>query len=392
MDQSYYGLCITPGRKYHQPNESRGGLHITMAGFSPTNGKHGKKALEQIVKKSLGDKVDWKPSEFAIEKRKGKWTLVLNECDSKTLSKICHVIQKHGFKHVKKPTFRITLPSAKTKQEAKKIAKQLMKEDKWFLTMVKSSPVGPNLFKYEWKKYEKLGAAHPAVKKIAKQQPAKQKKAAPEQPKAPAAQKVLPLQNDNAPKITVKEIKTEKELASLIKAGKEWAETAAKIKDKFKKDHEKRQVAYDCEGMAEQLPDELENILKSGKSVFVAQDENKEIQGIAIADLPSNKKKVNMLDFICVNPRSIKLIGDKPIGGVGTAIVKEIATRILNDKNARQVLVTQAIESSEPFYKKLGFIDGDIEGMYNIELPPYHDVVDMALKSDGIKNLCAKAA
>jgi hypothetical protein len=154
--------------------------------------------------------------------------------------------------------------------------------------------------------------------------------------------------------ITSKEIKGKKEITILKKKVEEWQKIAEKKLKSYPIESQERQISQDCVSEAQAIRRQLSVIKKDKLSVFAAYDQNKKIQGIAIARIPKTKY-ASEIDNMVVNPESIKLIGKKPVQGTGTSLVKKIAARILNNAKGRKELRAWALHAAIPFYEKLGF-------------------------------------
>src|SRR5581483_9979863 len=94
--------------------------------------------------------------------------------------------------------------------------------------------------------------------------------------------------------------------------------------------------------------------------IYVAYDASNKIQAIALKDVKKNGKQY--LWLIGSNPDNVPLVGnEKVVKGAGTAIIKHIVQEILQMKE-RRTLHLDSLESSLPFYEKLGFVRGKADG------------------------------
>ena len=118
-------------------------------------------------------------------------------------------------------------------------------------------------------------------------------------------------------------------------------------------------------------------------TLYVAQDDHKNVQGIAIATI---SKGCNWLEFLVTNPQNIPVHPyEVPLRGVGTKLVAHVVNDILQGKKHRcKKLHLWARPTSVGFYQKLGF-----------ETPlQAHDreTTYMVLRSNAMKALVAKAS
>lgn len=177
--------------------------------------------------------------------------------------------------------------------------------------------------------------------------------------------------------IVVKEITNEKEMSALSSEVATWQKVAEQKMKLYSPGSTEYQVAQDCAGEAESIRKQLAVVKKEKASIFAAYDQDNKIQGIAIARI--SKKDASELDNMVVNPESIKLIGNKPLSGTGTALVQRIANKIL-DNNGRKELNAMALHAAIPFYEKLGFKYDDNGGVCG-----YAEA--MVLSEEGMKKL-----
>ncbi len=154
--------------------------------------------------------------------------------------------------------------------------------------------------------------------------------------------------------IVAKEVKGEKAITKLMQKVEQWQKIAeGKIKS-YSLDSKEHQIASDCAEEAQAIRKQLACIKKEKLCVFVAYGQSNKIQGVALAKIP-RKTYASNIDNMVVNPESIKLIGKTPVQGTGTALVKKIVNRVLQNKNGRKELRALALHSAMPFYEKLGF-------------------------------------
>lgn len=206
-----------------------------------------------------------------------------------------------------------------------------------------------------------------------------------------------PLQIQNTPQqkiitnIFIREITENKELLALVEEANKWEKIADKKSKMFSKEanlekdetrkallKDKENIAYDAYYVAEELQDLLKDVIKDKKkyerTVLAAFDTDKKIQGIATGILKGSCE----LEWLSVNPDSIKAIGGTKSGGNGTALVKAFTTEALKCKHSK--MMVKSILSACDFYKKLGFVlTGN--GGRNFE--------EMSLSLEGMKKLCA---
>ncbi len=158
MNNLECAVYVTAGNKAYNPNCEWGGCHITLSGFSTKNGDNTKLiAAAQIAEKTLNVKntAPWKPDDWTVKNWKQVWTIVIK---SGTLNKVADMLNKEGFERIKGPkhtpnktAFHISVPHAKSKEEAEEYARSLS-DNNWFITIAqKKSPKD-----FDWIQYSQL--------------------------------------------------------------------------------------------------------------------------------------------------------------------------------------------------------------------------------------------
>jgi hypothetical protein len=154
--------------------------------------------------------------------------------------------------------------------------------------------------------------------------------------------------------ILVHQVKDKKTLNKLKKHVEQWQKIAEQKIKSFPENSPEHQVAEDAAGEAQAIAKQLSFIKKEKLSVFAAYNGSKKIQGIALAKIPP-KTYASEIENMVVNPESIQLIGNKPVKGTGTALIKKIVDKVLHNKNKCKELRALALHAATPFYEKLGF-------------------------------------
>ncbi len=153
-----YAVYVTAGKKSYSSKFEWGGCHITVAGFTPSNGDKAKLlAASQIGQNALDDKKSnqWKPVGWTVKNWKNVWTIVIK---SSTLDKVADMLSREGFENLKGPNntknktpFHISVPHAKTKEDAEKYGESLAKK-RWFITIAQRNAAN----EFEWIQYSPL--------------------------------------------------------------------------------------------------------------------------------------------------------------------------------------------------------------------------------------------
>lgn len=124
---------------------------------------------------------------------------------------------------------------------------------------------------------------------------------------------------------------------------------------------------------------------------YVAYDTAGKVQGIALMEF--EKESIPKLQLLATSPDNIALFDtDKVIRGVGSALMHHIVMDIHKKKDF-QDLVLEALESSAPFYKKMGFEKSKGKAEFNDTIPMVLHSRKMAVLLESLKEKgtpCAK--
>jgi len=144
-----------------------------------------------------------------------------------------------------------------------------------------------------------------------------------------------------------------------------------------------KSLAEDSELLTYIIKKELHKHHRKTK-VYISYDDNKKIQGIAIACIRKDKKGCNELKDLATHPQNVAIFSnDTPVRGVGTSLVVTVAKDVLMRKKGCKSLHLEAVNSAVPFYQKLGFT-------IDKKKPLHENVVYMVLKKEAMKELIRK--
>jgi len=156
--------------------------------------------------------------------------------------------------------------------------------------------------------------------------------------------------------VKIREITSERDLLHISELAVEWESIAARMISAFSKlkEQTKVEIARDAHRTCGDIPFHIRvlGLLSGEKAIFVSEDTQKRIQGVAFVAISQHSGST--LFLLGVNPDRIKHLNpETPIMGIGTRLIEAVWERVL-DTLGRKLWVT-SLNSAIPFYEKMGF-------------------------------------